>query len=105
MREEIDVDVEVVRLLWVVENFFAHAGKRCHEIALYFLMQIPTGSKYLLEPGPFPGEEKEQQVKLIFQWFPLEPEVLGRLPLLPPFLQTALQRLPQSTQHFVQFNR
>src|SRR5262245_16615293 len=55
MREEIGAEVEVVRLLWFVENFFTYQDKRYHEIGLYFLMRFPTGSKYLVEPGPFQG--------------------------------------------------
>lgn len=100
MSEEIGVQVEIVRLLWFVENFFAFAGKRYHEIALYFLMRLPTACKYLVEPGPFLVAE-EGGTKLIFQWFPRQAEVLSSLPLLPSFLQTALQELPESVQHVV----
>src|SRR5215471_3192799 len=41
MREELGLEVEVVRLLWFVENFFTYAGKRNHEISMYFLMRLP----------------------------------------------------------------
>lgn len=100
MREEISTEVEVVRLLWFVENFFTYAGKNYHEIALYFLMQLPATCEYLVEPGPFEGEE-EEGTKLIFRWFPRQPELLSSLPLLPSFLQTAIQRLPDSVQHVI----
>lgn len=102
MKEELDVEVEIVRLLWFVENFFTYADKRYHEIALYFLMQFPATSQYLVQPGPFQGQEKE--VELLFRWFPLESEVLSSLPLLPSFLQTALQQLPESVQHVVHYD-
>ena len=36
MREEIGAEVEVVRLLWFVENLFTYADRHYHEIALYF---------------------------------------------------------------------
>jgi len=100
MREEIGTDVEVVRLLWFAENFFTYAEKQYHEIALYFLMRLPATSKYLGQLGPFPCEEEGSN--LIFQWFPQQAEVLSNLPLLPSFLQTALQELPESVQHIVQ---
>lgn len=100
MREEIGVEIEVVRLLWVVENFFTLAGKQYHEIALYFLMRLPSGCKYLAERGPFRGEE--EGVELIFQWFPRQPAVLSGLPLLPSFLQQAVEELPESVQHIIQ---
>lgn len=66
MREEIGAEVEVVRLLWFVENFFTYAGKRYHEIALYFLMRLPLTCEYLIRPGPFQYKE-EEGTKLIFQ--------------------------------------
>ena len=101
MREELKVEIEVVRLLWLVENFFTYADKQYHEIALYFLMQFPATCPYLTQPS-FPGEEGE--LKLTFQWFPLEPEVLSSLPLLPSFLHTMLQDLPASAQHVVHYD-
>jgi ADP-ribose pyrophosphatase YjhB (NUDIX family) len=100
MKEEIDVEVELVRLLWFVENFFTYSGKQYHEIALYFLMRLPGNSKYLIDTGPFEGEDGG--VRIMFQWFPMRPEVLSSLPLLPGFLQTALQELPETVGHIVQ---
>ncbi|HVG18511.1 MAG TPA: NUDIX hydrolase [Blastocatellia bacterium] len=102
MREEIGVEVEVVRLLWFVENFFEYADMRYHEIALYFLMRLPATCKYVVQPGPFLGEE--EGTKLTFQWFPQQPEALSGLPLLPSFLQTAIQKLPESVQHVIHFD-
>ena len=101
MREEMGTEVEVVRLLWFVENFFTYAGKDYHEIALYFLMRLPTTCKYLVQPGSFPGEEEGTQLK--FQWFPRQPKVLSSLPLLPSFLQTAVRKLPESVQHVIHY--
>ncbi len=100
MREEIGADVEVVRLLWFVENFFTYADINYHEIALYFLMQVPSEPRYT---GSFKGEEEAMQ--LTFQWFPLQLEVLSSLPLLPSFLQTALLELPDSMQHVIHYGK
>ena len=99
MREELSVSVEVVRLLWFVENFFTYADQRYHEISLYFLMRLPTGCKYLVRPGPFRVED--EGTKLVFQWFPRQPELLASLPLMPSFLQTTMHQLPESVQHVV----
>jgi len=103
MKEEIGVEVEVVRLLWFVENFFTYAGKQYHEIALYFLMRLPDDCKYIVEQGSFEGLEED--MKLTFQWFPHKLEVLSDLPLLPSFLQTALQALPESVQHVIHYGK
>ncbi len=102
MREELGVEIEIVRLLWFVENFFTYAEKRCHEIALYFLMRLPATSKYAIEPGPY--QCLDEASKLTFQWFPLRHEVFSSLQLLPAFLQTALLELPETAQHVVQID-
>jgi 8-oxo-dGTP pyrophosphatase MutT (NUDIX family) len=98
VKEEIGADVEVVRMLWMLENFF-HKGKDIHELSFYFLMQIPPDSHLLKSDGPFSGEEHGR--KLIFQWFPLNEEVLRKLPLYPGYLASALINLPETVQHIV----
>ena len=103
MREELGVEIEVVRLLWFVENFFGYAGMNYHEVALYFLMQFPSASKFLTELGPYQGWE--QSAALRFQWFSIQPETLTALPLLPSFLQTSLQQLPTAVQHVVHYDK
>ena len=101
MLEELGIEVEIIRLLWFVENFFTYAGKDYHEIALYFLMRLPADSSQLVQPT-FQGDE--EGVKLIFQWFPQQADVLSRLPLLPSFLQTAIETLPESVQHILHYD-
>jgi ADP-ribose pyrophosphatase YjhB (NUDIX family) len=44
MLEELATTVDVVRLLWLVENFFEYGGLSYHEIAPYFLITLPPGS-------------------------------------------------------------
>jgi ADP-ribose pyrophosphatase YjhB (NUDIX family) len=96
--EELDTEIEVVRLLWFVENFFTYDGRDYHELALYFLIRLPALSRYLRQDR-FNGWEKN--TTLFFQWFPQEPAVLEELPLLPAFLQNRLQALPTSAEHVV----
>lgn len=99
MREELGAEIEVGRLLWLVENFFTYDNFDYHEIALYFLMRLPLDSPYLAQSSPFYGAEG--MMKLTFQWFPQSLETLKNLPLLPDFLPAALQDLPTSVQHIV----
>jgi hypothetical protein len=65
-------------------------------------MRLPDDCQYLVQPGPFYGQEAEP--KLIFQWFSQQPEVLASLPLLPSFLQTGLQELPEVVRHVVHYD-
>jgi ADP-ribose pyrophosphatase YjhB (NUDIX family) len=86
MRKELGAEVQVVRLLWVVENFFWERGKPHHELGLYFLMSLEPGSRLYSHDGPFPGDE--EGLALEFQWYPQEEKVLAQLPVYPAFLAT-----------------
>jgi ADP-ribose pyrophosphatase YjhB (NUDIX family) len=98
MREELSTEIEVLRLLWFVENFFEYDGRKYHEIALYFLIRFPLDSQPLARAA---FESTDGGTTLYFQWFPLETETLARLPLAPSFLATGLANLPASTTHVV----
>jgi 8-oxo-dGTP pyrophosphatase MutT (NUDIX family) len=98
VKEEIGADVEVVRLLWIMENFF-HKSKDIHELSFYFLMQITPDSDLLKSDGPFYGQEHEH--RLTFQWFPLDEAMLAGLPLNPGYLSRALLNIPDTIQHVV----
>ena len=98
IQEEIHTDVEVIRLLWVVENFF-HRNKPVHELSFYFEVKLDPASPLLLSDGPFYGEEYNHT--LIFQWHPIQEAALAALPLYPPFLTSALLNIPTTPQHVV----
>jgi 8-oxo-dGTP pyrophosphatase MutT (NUDIX family) len=97
MREELGLDARVERLVWVVENFFTHAGMSYHEIGLYYLMSVPLDSPFLDIAKTFYGDEHGQ--RLTCRWFPLGE--LERMPIYPVFLRTALQHIPATIQHIV----
>jgi ADP-ribose pyrophosphatase YjhB (NUDIX family) len=97
MREELDLDVEVVRPLWLVENFFQHQGYDHHELGVYFLMRVPASWPYRTAAEPFTGDENG--VRLVFQWFPLDE--LPSLRVYPSFLAGGLRELPVTLQHVV----
>lgn len=85
MREELAIDVEVLRLLWFVENFFDYDDLSYHEIGLYFLIRLPAGSKPLAMRA---FEATDGNTALHFQWFPLVEETLARLPLVPSVVES-----------------
>jgi ADP-ribose pyrophosphatase YjhB (NUDIX family) len=99
MREELETDVHVLRLLWLVENFFDYEGLSCHEIALYFLMEFPEHSLPLASTA---FDRTDAGVLLRFEWHPVQATALVQLPLLPGFLSQALTELPASVVHIVQ---
>jgi ADP-ribose pyrophosphatase YjhB (NUDIX family) len=97
MEEEISTRIEILRLLWVVENFFEYFGERLHEISFYFLMSLPEDSPYRDIGVDFTGREGE--ITLLFHWFPLDQ--IDGVRLLPTFLRTALNALPEYPVHIV----
>jgi 8-oxo-dGTP pyrophosphatase MutT (NUDIX family) len=99
MREELSVEVDVIRPLWIVENFFDFDGRRCHELGFYFLMQFPAGCRYLAGPGPY--EAIEPGTELICEWATNTTAELTARRLYPTFLREALQQLPDRVEHRV----
>lgn len=97
MQEELHVDVTVGRLLWVVENFFEFAGKKFHELSMYFLMTFPDDSPVNDTNKTFALQETHHTFVLL--WHPLAD--LGTVPIYPSFLETALRALPEHTEHIV----
>jgi ADP-ribose pyrophosphatase YjhB (NUDIX family) len=99
MREELEEDVRVERLLWFVENFFEHEGMDWHEIGLYFLASLAEHSRFLGD-GPHWGVEPEIDVKFRLEWHDIGK--LGAVRLLPSFLRERLRSLPERTEQIVQ---
>lgn len=98
VKEEISEDVKVVRLLWILENFYRKT-KDIHELSFYFLMEVPSQSALLKSDGPFYGEEHGHG--LVFQWHALDEAVLNALPLYPSYMAKALMNIPNAPQHHV----
>lgn len=102
MQEELGVEIKIDRLLWIVENFFTgndfYTGDRmsCHELGLYFMVELPEISR-LRELAELPVEEKV--FKSVFKWHRLDN--LSDIRLVPSFLQTALNRIPDTTEHIL----
>ena len=98
MQEEVSTHIEIVRLLWIAENFFDYAGLSYHEVALYFLIRFPAGSDPVTRSA---FESRDGGTKLHFRWYPLDADTLSRLPVLPSFLASGLVELPISATHIV----
>jgi 8-oxo-dGTP pyrophosphatase MutT (NUDIX family) len=98
LREELESDCQVERLVWVIENFYVENGTRFHELGLYYLVSLPADSPLFdkLTPRPFHeplGSDMEMR------WFNLAE--LGSVELHPSFLRQNLMDLPGSTQLIV----
>ena len=99
MREELETDVHVDRLLWIVENFFEYDGLSYHELALYFLIRFPENAAFLRTEA---FDRIDGGVTFRFKWFPVRRDALEELPLFPVFLAQGITDLPQSVVHIVE---
>lgn len=97
-REELGCDVEVERLVWVVESFFVYDHRRCHELAFYYKVRI-VGRADLLDKGRLLHGVEGSDLRLVFRWFPSA--ALQDLQLYPSFLRSGLAALPDSVQHVI----
>lgn len=98
-REEIGAEISVGDLKWVAEIFFPWGKKPCHQICLYYMVEIvgsgvPTEGKFLAH------EHLEgRNYDLEFHWVPLE-QVAG-LEVYPVQTPELLRKLSEGVQHFV----
>ena len=99
MQEEIQQYVEVGRLLWSVENFFAFEKRRWHEIGLYYLMDVPT--TFPFASGDIIHRVHDTGNNLEFKWVPATRAALEALPLQPDFIPHYISDLPTETRHLI----
>ena len=98
-KEEIGADISVGDLKWVAEVFFPWGAKPCHQICLYYLVEIQNPE--LLEKEVFTGKEhlEGRNFDLEFHWVPMDR--VGELEVYPTNTQELLKRLDDGVQHFI----
>lgn len=98
-KEEIGADVRVGELKWVAEIFFPWGNKPCHQICLYYMVEIL--GEGVPRDGVFLGKEHLQgrSFELEFHWVPLE-ETAG-MEIYPIQTPELLKKLSEGVQHFV----
>ena len=109
MKEEIGVDVKIIRPLYFVENFFNFKSKDYHEISIFYLMEFPSDSKFIFENDTFYGKERGldfknyklygDELKLIFKWVSINQ--IKDLRLYPLFLRKSLKNIKPYLEHII----
>jgi 8-oxo-dGTP pyrophosphatase MutT (NUDIX family) len=97
MMEEVGVQVEVERLLWVSETFFHYNNEGFHELGFYYKITIEEKSAISNKEKVYEGIEGDK--RLIFQWFPIAQ--VEQMPVYPSFLRKGVQELPKQVHHIV----
>ena len=98
-QEEIGIDVAVGDLKWVGELFFPWGKKSCHQICLYYVVELQAGDIPL--EGMFLGKEhiEGRNFDLEFHWIPMTE--LKNIEVYPTNVVELMNQLDQGVQHFV----
>jgi ADP-ribose pyrophosphatase YjhB (NUDIX family) len=102
IQEELQVDIQLGELIWVIENFFQLGGRDWHEVGLYYRFALPEICQYVDKARSYTRIDTDMGLELIYAWVPLAG--LNRIRLLPAFLAERLQRLPTSSEHIVHWD-
>lgn len=98
-KEEIGADISVGELKWVGEIFFPWGVKPCHQICLYYTIDIEDG--HTPREGTFVGQEQLEgrNFDIQFHWVSLDN--IRDIELYPTNVKQLLENLNCGVQHFV----
>ncbi len=91
IKEELNVDTEIIRPLWICQNLFTEdvTSERFHELCFFFLIDV-SNTDLLSRGNKFVMLEGERTNT--FEW--LNVSELKNLYFHPDFIKTELQNLP-----------
>ena len=98
-REEIGTDISVGDLRWVGEIFFPWGSKPCHQICLYYSVDITSDD--IPTEGMFIGKEQIEgrNFSLEFHWVPLAE--LKNLEVYPTNAMDLIGKMNHGVEHFI----
>lgn len=98
MKEELNEDMLVSRLLWLSEDFYEHMGMTHHEICYYYLMNIKPTSDLIGITESFERIELDGVI-LTFKWIDLMD--LASLDLVPSYTKDKLLNIQETIEHVI----
>ena len=98
-KEEIGADIQVKELKWVAEIFFPWGNKPCHQICLYYMIEILNPE--IPKDGVFLAKEhlEGRNFDLEYHWVSLENA--EKLEIYPTQARQLLKQLDTGVTHFV----
>ena len=98
-KEEIGAEISVGDLKWVAEVFFPWGESPCHQICLYYLVEIVDENTP--KDGSFIGKEhlEGRGFDLEFHWIPIEE--LSEMEVYPTNAKELLKSLDKGVKHFI----
>ena len=98
-KEETGAEISVGELKWVGEVFFDWGKSPCHQICLYYLVEIVDENTP--KDGSFIGKEhlEGRGFDLEFHWIPIEE--LSEMEVYPTNAKELLKSLDKGVKHFI----
>ena len=98
-KEEIGADIAVKELKWVAEAFFPWGESHCHQICLYYAIEITDED--IPKDGMFMAKEhiEGRNFDLEFHWIPIDET--DKMEMYPQDAKTLLKDLESGVKHFV----
>ena len=98
-QEEIGADISVGELKWVGEIFFPWGRKPCHQICLYYMVEIQSDN--IPQEGMFLGKEQLEgrNFNLEFHWVPIAE--LKNIEVYPTNVVELMEQIDGGVQHFI----
>ncbi len=98
-KEEIGADISVEKLKWVGELFFPWGEKPCHQICLYYAIEIEDIHTPM--DGIFMAQEQHEgrNLEMEFHWMPIDE--ISHIEIYPTNTVQLLDNLSDGVQHFI----
>ncbi len=98
-KEEIGAEITVGELKWVAEAFFPWGKSPCHQICLYYAIEITDNE--IPKDGMFMAKEhiEGRNFDLEFHWVPIGKT--GEIEIYPTDAKELLSSLDEGVKHFV----
>lgn len=98
MEEELGINVEIERLLWVCQSFFGSDDSKYHEICFYYLINCED-KELITKEDVFLVSENDKTFE--FKWVPIDE--IEKEPFYPTFIKNRLGNLPTVIESIVDF--
>ena len=102
VSEELNIEVNINRMLWVNENLFheEYFHENFHEICFYYLLDIIDG-QLINKESEFILKDNEEKI-LTFYWKDIDK--IKDLNIYPLFIKNSILQLPEVIEHLVEKN-
>ena len=99
-KEEINADIRFGELKWVAEIFFPWGDKPCHQICLYYMIDLSDETQIPLEGSFIANEHIEGcDFDIEFHWIPLGE--VKNIEIYPTNLRVLLEQINDGVKHFI----